>query len=113
MLSSPALLLILGALPVPLLRGWLAQRAGWWLLPVAALALLWSLPEGTAGHLHTARSELEPVRVDALSRVFATAFCIAALLAVIYALHLRDAVQQAVILVYAGSAIGGRSPGTW
>jgi multicomponent Na+:H+ antiporter subunit D len=110
MLSSPALLLILGALPVPLLRGHL--RSAWMLaLPVAALALLWSTPEGVAGSFPLLGLTLEPLRIDALSRIFATAFCIAALVGVIYALHLRDAVQHTAILVYAGSAIGGTLAG--
>ncbi|MGQ0482920.1 MAG: Na(+)/H(+) antiporter subunit D [Pseudonocardia sp.] len=114
MTANPALLLVLGALPVPLLRG--RVRAGWMLvLPVAALVLLWSLPEGraegtargTAGGVELLGLTLDPVRIDALSRVFATAFCVAALMAVIYALHLRDAMQQTAALVYAGAAVGG------
>jgi multicomponent Na+:H+ antiporter subunit D len=110
MASNPALLLILGALPVPLLRG--RVRSAWMLaLPVAALAVLWLLPEGTSGSLTLLGLTLEPVRIDALSRLFATAFCIAALLAVIYGLHLRDSLQQTAILVYAGSAIGGSLAG--
>jgi len=110
MVSNPALLLILGALPVPILRGWV--RSAWMLaLPVAALALLWSMPEGSTGGLTMFGLALEPVRVDPLSRVFATAFCLAALLAVIYGLHVRDRVQQMSILGYAGSAIGGSLAG--
>lgn len=51
--------------------------------------------------------ELTLLRVDALSRVFATGFLIATLLTAVYALHLRDCMQQAVILFYAASALGG------
>ncbi len=80
-------------------------------LPIAALALLWSMPEGTTGGLTLLGLSLEPVRVDSLARVFATAFCLAALLAVIYGLSVRDRVQQVAILVYAGSAIGGSLAG--
>lgn len=110
MVSNPALLLILGALPVPLLRP--RVRSAWMLaLPVVGLVLLWSMPEGTSGSLKLLELTLEPVRVDSLARVFATAFCVAALLAVIYALHVRDPVQQTAILVYAGAAIGGSLAG--
>lgn len=110
MVMSPALLLILGALPVPLLPG--RVRSAWMLvLPIAALALLWSMPEGTTGGLTLLGLSLEPVRVDSLARVFATAFCLAALLAVIYGLSVRDRLQQVAILVYAGSAIGGSLAG--
>jgi multicomponent Na+:H+ antiporter subunit D len=80
-------------------------------LPIAALALLWSIPEGTTDGLPLLGLSLEPVRVDSLARVFATAFCLAALLAVIYGLSVRDRVQQIAILVYAGSAIGGSLAG--
>lgn len=104
-MSNPALVLILGAVPVPLLRGW--WRGAWLvLLPLAGLALLWQLPEGIAGGFELFGLALEPVRVDRLSRVFATAFLVAALTCVVYGLHLRDAVQQAAMLVYAGTAVG-------
>ncbi|MQA03939.1 MAG: Na(+)/H(+) antiporter subunit D [Streptosporangiales bacterium] len=110
MTSNPALLLILGAIPVPLLRRWL--RGAWMLvLPVAGMALLWTLPEGSAGELELLGMTLEPLRVDALGRVFATVFLIAALLCVIYSLHVRDTVQQVSTLVYAGSAVGGALAG--
>jgi multicomponent Na+:H+ antiporter subunit D len=110
MVMSPALLLILGALPVPLLPG--RVRSAWMLmLPIAALVLLWSMPEGSTGGLTLLGLSLEPVRVDSLARVFATAFCLAALLSVIYGLTVRDRMQQVAILVYAGSAIGGSLAG--
>lgn len=110
MVSNPALLLIVGAAPVPLLRGW--TRAAWMLLlPLAGLALLWSLPEGVGTGVEILGYTLHPVRLDALSRLFATAFHVAALLGVIYALHLRDVVQQGALLVYAGAAVGGSLAG--
>lgn len=110
MTSSPALVLILGAAGVPLLRGW-PRRALMAALPVAGLVVLWTLPEGTAGTIELFGLVLTPLRVDALSRVFATGFLVAALLCVVYAMHLRDSVQQTVILVYAGSAVGGTLAG--
>jgi multicomponent Na+:H+ antiporter subunit D len=109
-MNNPALVLILGAVPVPLLRGRL--RAAWMvLLPLAGLGWLWLLPEGTSGGLELFGMALQPVRVDPLSRVFATAFLVAALVCVIYALHLRDPVQQTALLVYGGTAVGGALAG--
>lgn len=106
MLNNPGLLLMLGAALVPLLRGW--TRGAWMvLLPLAGLALLWTLPEGTGGGFEAFGLTLEPLRVDALSRVFATAFLIAALTCVVYALHLRDSMQQVGMLFYAGATVGG------
>ena len=46
------------------------------------------------------------LRVDTLSLLFGYIFLIAALLGVIYALHVRDTVQHVAGLVYAGSALG-------
>jgi multicomponent Na+:H+ antiporter subunit D len=110
MLTSPALPLVLGAAGVLLLRG-LPRRVLMVLAPAAAMAVLWLLPEGATATLELVGLELIPVRVDALSRVFATGFLIAALLTSVYALHLRDSLQPAVILFYAASAVGGALAG--
>jgi multicomponent Na+:H+ antiporter subunit D len=103
---NPALLLMLGAAGVPLLRGW-PRGVLMVLLPAAGLVALWMLPEGPGDTIDLFGLELTLLRVDALSRVFATGFLIAALLTAVYALHLRDALQQAVIVFYAASAVGG------
>jgi multicomponent Na+:H+ antiporter subunit D len=110
MIASPALLLILGAVGVPLLRG-RPRGALMLLLPAAGLVMLWLMPEGPGAGFALFGLELTPVRVDALSRVFATGFLVAALLTAGYALHLRDSLQQTVILVYAGTAVGGALAG--
>lgn len=109
-MSNPGLLLILGAIGVPLLRGW-ARRALMVALPVAALVVLWLLPAGSGATVELLGLELNPLRVDALSRVFATGFLVAAVLTVVFAFHVRDSLQQAVILVYAGTAVGGSLAG--
>jgi len=49
---------------------------------------------------------LEFMRVDKLSLLFGYLFHIAALMAIIFALHVRDTTQQVASLLYAGSAIG-------
>jgi len=49
---------------------------------------------------------LEFMRVDKLSMLFGYLFHIAALMAVIYALHIKDTIQQIAGLLYAGSALG-------
>jgi len=109
-MTNPALLMMLGALGVPLLRGW-PRRVLMVALPVGGLVLLWLLPEGTGATLELFGLVLNPMRIDGLSRVFATGFLVAALLTSIYALHLRDSLQQTVILVYAASAVGGALAG--
>ncbi len=106
MILHPAYLLILGALPLP----WLKQpiRSAWMLLlPIVGMVGLWSIPDGHYTLLTLYDVKMELLRVDALSRVFASIFLVATMLAVIYALNLRESVQQVATLTYAGSAIGG------
>jgi multicomponent Na+:H+ antiporter subunit D len=102
---SPGLILIVGALVVPLLRG--RWRDGYMLaLPVVAFAHLLALPYGEFGQVQTLDLTLVTLRVDRLSAVFGYIFLIAALLGVIYALHVKDTLQHVAALIYAGSAIG-------
>jgi multicomponent Na+:H+ antiporter subunit D len=75
--------------------------------PIAALIALWALDEGSHGTVTYLGLTLDPVRVDGLSRTFATGFLVAALLTSVYAIHLRNPLQQSVILAYAASAVGG------
>lgn len=102
---NPAFLLILGALLVPILgRG---PRAIYLLaLPILALVQLWTLPYGEQGFIHLAGLDLTTLRLDHLSFIFAAVFLVATILSVIYALHLRDKVQDVATLMYAGAAVG-------
>jgi multicomponent Na+:H+ antiporter subunit D len=101
----PGLILILGALPVPFLRG--PVRTIWMLaLPVAAFVLLYSLPEGNHFAISAFGQQLELLRVDGLSKVFGYIFLIAIFLGVIYSLHVRAIEEHVSGLVYSGAAIG-------
>ncbi|NJO35117.1 MAG: Na(+)/H(+) antiporter subunit D [Rhodospirillales bacterium] len=102
---SPGLILILGALPVPLLRGRL-RNAYMLLLPVLAFAYLLVLPHGELGQVRLFDIPLVTARVDRLSLLFGYVFLLAALLGIIYALHVQDTVQHVAALIYAGSALG-------
>ncbi len=102
---SPGLILILGALLVPMLRGWV--RSTYMLaLPVLAFAHLATLPYGSFGAFEFLGMSLVTLRVDRLSSIFGYIFLIAAFVSVIYSLHVRDAVQNMASLIYAGSAVG-------
>ena len=102
---TPGLVLILGALPVPLLGG--RVRSLYLLaLPVLASLLLLGMPDGVFGQVELFGLQLTTARVDGLSRFFGHAFLVAALLVAIYALHVRDTIQHVAGLVYAGSALG-------
>ncbi len=102
---SPGLILILGALAVPLLP---ARLRAWYLLllPVIAFAYLLVVPHGVLGQRHLLDLSLITLRVDKLSLLFGYVFLIAALIGFVYALHLRDLVQQVAGAVYAGAALG-------
>ena len=102
---SPGLVLIFGAILVPLLRGHL--RSAYMLaLPVAAFALLLSLPEGNLAPVSLFGMDLVTLRIDRLSTIFGYMFLVAVLLGILYQLHVRDTVQHVAALVYSGSAIG-------
>ena len=73
----PAAVLILGALLVPLLRG-RTRSVYVLLLPVVSFAHLLSLGQGEFCRVSAFSYELTVVRIDALSRLFAILFHIAA-----------------------------------
>ena len=101
----PALILVVGALLLPLLRGrW--RGAATVVLPLAGFLNLLGLEAGTELRLDLAGFELHVLRVDRLSLIFGYLFHLAALVGAVYALHLKDWLQPTTGLVYAGSAVG-------
>ncbi len=104
-IMSPALVYIAGAFAV--LIPWRIPRAIILLaMPLVALATFLSLPYATYGRLDIFDLHLGLMRLDALSFVFALVFSLAAFLSLLFAFHLRDRLEQAASLVYAGAAIG-------
>ena len=75
-------------------------------VPLVGAASLIGLDEGTSWAFHWLGMEITPLRVDGLSLMFGWLFHLAAFLAALYALHLRDRVQHVAALVYAGAALG-------
>ena len=103
---SPGLILILGAVVVPFLRGRVRQIY-MLALPVIALVMVaFFLETGVHGRVGLLDLDLELVRVDRLSTIFGIIFSIAAILGVLYAQHDQDPLQQVAGLIYAGAAIG-------
>jgi multicomponent Na+:H+ antiporter subunit D len=105
LLHNPALVFLLGAALVPLLRG-PARNLLLLAVPAAGLAVLWTIAPGEHGQLTVFGMPLVTVRLDKLAFVFGLVFHLAALLTAIYAWHLKDALQQSAALVYAGAAVG-------
>ncbi|MEE4240330.1 MAG: Na(+)/H(+) antiporter subunit D [Desulfopila sp.] len=95
----------IGAVFALFTRGYLR---GTLLLAIIALSgiHLWYVPEGVTVSFHFLDYELMPYRVDRLSLLFGYIFHIAAFIGVVYSLHVKDTMQQASSLFYAGSALG-------
>ncbi len=102
---NPALILIAGGLLIPLLLPNLRGIATW-VLPVLSLWQLCTLPYGNHVAVEILGYTLTTLRLDKLSFIFGVIFHIAAFLGALYALHVRDSVQQMASLIYAGAAIG-------
>lgn len=100
----PGLILIIGALFIPLLRG-KVRSAYMLLLLVAGFLALQSIPGGTYGLATLLDQELF-LRVDKLSLVFGYVFLITALIGIIYALHVKGVGEHVAAFIYAGSALG-------
>ena len=102
----PGLILVLGALVIPFLKGSI-RNLFMIILPVFGLLGLLAIEDGYTFTINILGLQLTPVRVDRLSLLFGYIFHIAAIISIIYAFHLRDTVQQIAALIYAGTAIGG------
>ncbi len=79
--------------------------------PVLAGLQIWSMGLGNFAPYEFFGFELEAMRIDPLSRIFLLIFCLAAMLGNMFALHVKDTVQQVAALLYAGSAIGAAMAG--
>lgn len=76
------------------------------MFPVISALNLWFTEEGSYGAFSLLGFDLVLHRVDRLSVLFGYLFHIAALIAIIYSLHVRDRLQQVASVLYAGSALG-------
>jgi multicomponent Na+:H+ antiporter subunit D len=74
--------------------------------PIVGALNLMGLEHGVFWSMEFMGYTLEPVKVDKLSLMFGYLFHLAALIAIIYALHVKDTVQHVAGLAYAGSAVG-------
>ena len=101
----PFLPFFIGALIAAVSRGTL-RNAVMLATPILGALHLWMVPEGI--HLQFAFLEYQvvPYRVDKLSLMFGYVFHIAAFIAIIYSLHVRDTLQQVAAMLYAGSGLG-------
>jgi multicomponent Na+:H+ antiporter subunit D len=103
----PGLILILGALGVPFIKG-SAKSYYVIALPILAFLTVVILPMGNHWQFEFLQGfgDLTQLRVDKLSKAFGYIFTINATAAFIYAFYLKDSQQHVSALVYIGSAIG-------
>ena len=101
----PALIFILGALLIPLLKGKLKQLYLLVVPTVAFLDLLYLNP-GTSWIYHFLGYELVFCRVDRLSLVVGYIFVIIGFLAILYSLHIKEDGQHIAAFLYVGSSLG-------
>ena len=112
MMSSlpPGSLLVLAALLVPFLRG-RSLQALMLAAPVISFMHLMSFESGFTATWTLFDLDLTPIRVDRLSLAWGYVFHIAAFLSSMFALHVKDKMQHAAGLVYAGAAISATFAG--
>src|SRR5512144_1636784 len=101
----PGLLLIAGGFVVALLRGrtraFVALAA-----PLAALVLVWTLPDGIVWNGRLAGLPTIAFAVDRLSRLFATIFALMAFGGALFGLRQASRLELPAAFVYAGAALG-------
>ena len=101
----PFLPFFIGALIAAVTRGTL-RNVIMLATPIVGALHLWMVPEGIHLQFAFLEYQLTPYRVDKLSLMFGYVFHIAAFIAIIYSLHVRDTLQQVAAMMYAGSGLG-------
>ena len=106
----PFLIFLVGAFLTFLLP---QHRQGWFslLVTLVALANFVTLPHGTYWQVQMLEYQLTFGRIDTLGYLFGLMFHIAAVIATLFALHVRDPVQNLAALLYAGGAVGAVAAG--
>ena len=106
----PFLIFLVGAFLTVLLP---QHRQGWFslLVTLVALANFATLPHGTYWQVQMLEYQLTFGRIDTLGYLFGLMFHIAAVIATLFALHVRDPVQNLAALLYAGGAVGAVAAG--
>ncbi len=102
----PFLVYVVGGLGLLALPNNNIRSAASLLIPVIGALLIWNASPGLAHQFSLAGMELTLTRVDKLATMFGLVFSLAAFLALLYAWHVRDTMQQLASVLYAGSAIG-------
>lgn len=101
----PALVMLAGAFLLPLLpRNFRSVFS--LLVPLVALALVWTAPSGIHRTMELMDYPLVLYKVDRLSRFFGIIFALITLIGSLFAFHVKKAAEQTAALVYAAGALG-------
>ena len=109
-LIHPGLVLVIGGLLLPLLSRTL-RTVLILLLPLAALALVWQIPDGDFWRVPLMDYQLTVIHGDRLARLFATVFAIMAFGGGLFALNQPSRLEVPAAFIYAGCAIGAALAG--
>ena len=101
----PGLVLIAGAMLLPLLGG-LVRSIAVVGLPLLALAFVWQVPDGPAWQLQFLEYTISPLQGDKLSRLFGTIFALMAAGGGLFAIGQKNRLEVPAAFLYAGAAIG-------
>ena len=101
----PAIILIIGAFVLPLLRKKIRSTA-FLFFAFLTLFYIWNLSDGAIQIAHVMDYSLIVCKVDALSKIFGLAFSFILFAGGIYAFHIKETGQQSAALLYAAGAIG-------
>jgi multicomponent Na+:H+ antiporter subunit D len=101
----PALIFIIGAFIVPLLRG-KVKSTYLLLLPVISFVNLIYISNGTHGTINFLDHQIIFCNIDRLSLVFGYIFHIIAFIKILYGIHMKNDNEYIACLFYAGCAIG-------
>ena len=104
-LLSPALILLLAAVLIGVLRG-PARTAVILLAPLATLWAIWQVPDGVQGTVKFLSYFIEPVEGSPLRRLFATVFAIMVFVGGLYAFRVARWYELAAAYAYAAGAVG-------
>jgi multicomponent Na+:H+ antiporter subunit D len=101
----PSLILIVGALLLPLIPARL-KRGYLFLLPLLVFARIWSMPKGVFGQVQFLEWTLTFGRVDALSNVFGYIMGLMCVVGSLYSLHVKEDAQHIAAWFYVAGSLG-------
>ena len=101
----PAIILLVGAVLLPALRG-PGRKIVLLAVPLLALGHVLTLGDGVLLETQYLGQTIVPLRVDPLSRLFGTIFSLMAFLGALFALRQERILELCAAFLYAGSALG-------